>query len=111
MNTIVSGAPTNAIERFTITITMDGADGDALMRLISVFHRRQIEILQTTYQSVASTRWMVAIVETTTARLRTTVQTLRNTIGVTGYEVFPDPDDPHAVPAEHVRTSVLQERA
>lgn len=93
MNTVINGASTDAIRRFTLTVTMDGADGDALMRLVSVFHRRQIEILESTYQRVASTCWMVAIVETTPARLRTTALTLRNTIGVTGYEVSPNQDD------------------
>ncbi|WP_300266264.1 hypothetical protein [Microbacterium sp.] len=77
------------IERFTITVTLDGIDADTMMRLVSVFHRRQIEVIQSTYQRVASTGWMVAIVETTQARLNTTAATLGNTIGVTGYEVAP----------------------
>ena len=109
MSTADSGASTDAVQRFTIAVTMDGADGAALMRLVSVFHRRQIEILQTTYQRVASTCWLVAIVETTHARLRTTALTLRNTVGVTGYEVSADLDDPQAGAAEQTQTPVLQE--
>lgn len=94
MISIVNGAP-DPIRRFTITVTMDGADSDALMRLVSVFHRRQLEILQSTYERVASTRWMVAKVEATDARVRTTALTLRNTIGVTGCEVAVDPGSRH----------------
>lgn len=109
MNTIINGAAVEPIRRFTITVTMESTASDGLMRLASVFHRRQIEILQATYQRVATSRWMVAIVETTDARLRTTALTLRNTIGVIGYEVFPAPDDPHAITPERVRTPVLQE--
>lgn len=109
MSVIRSGASIDAIRRFTITVTMDGADGDALMRLVSVFHRRQIEVLESTYQRVASTCWLVATVETTHARVRTTALTLRNTIGVTGYEVFPDLDDPQAEAVEQTETPVLQE--
>lgn len=106
MNTVVSGAPADPIRRFTLTITMDGTNSDALLRLVSVFHRRQIEILQTTYERVASTGWMVATVQATDARVRTTALTLRNTIGVTGCEVTPD-----APTADRVRTPVVHELA
>jgi len=97
MSEATSAASGDAVARFTLTVTMDGADGEALLRLVSVFHRRQIEVLQSTYQRVASTCWMVAIVETTEARLRTTARTLRNVVGVIGFEISPDVD---ATPAD-----------
>lgn len=100
MSVATSGTSGDAIQRFTLTVTMDGADGEALLRLVSVFHRRQIEVLQSTYQRVASTCWMVAIVETTEARLRTTALTLRNVVGVTGFEISPDVD---AKPADDMK--------
>ncbi|HCS60691.1 MAG TPA: hypothetical protein DIW46_04715 [Microbacterium sp.] len=109
MSVVTRGASADAIRRFTLTVTMDGADGEALLRLVSVFHRRQIEVLQSTYQRVASTCWMVATVETTEARLRTTALTLRNTIGVTGYEVSPSLDDWHDAEDARVRAPALQE--
>ena len=111
---IAGGVAAERTRRFTITLTLDAADSDTLMRLVSVFHRRQIEVLQSSYQRVASTGWMVATVETTDARVRTTALTLANTIGVTGYEVSPDPaeesvDAGYAPAVQRDRTPVLQQ--
>ena len=95
MSSVASGPPlVDGIRRFTVTITMEGSDGDGLMRLASVFHRRQVEVLQATYQRVASTRWMVAIVETSASRMRTVALTLHNAVGVTGCEISPTVGDP-----------------
>jgi hypothetical protein len=80
-------SPSEAAQRFIVTVTVHGGDPGGLLRLVSVFHRRQVEILHATYSSAGSYRWMVATVETAEARLRTLALTLANTIGVTGYEV------------------------
>ncbi|MGP3534277.1 hypothetical protein ACTU3I_05730 [Microbacterium sp. RD1] len=93
MSAVTPGAAAiDAPRPYTITVTARGDDGDVLMRLVSVFHRRQIEILHVTYSRVAEMRWMVASVQATQARLRTLALTLWNTVGVTGYEVSPDID-------------------
>lgn len=70
-------------QRFTLTIAMDTRDADSLLRLVSVFHRRQVEILHATYSDEDSHRRLVAVVETTAARLGTLARTIGNTIGVT----------------------------
>ncbi len=106
MSTIIGGSH-DPVRRFTITVTMDAAGSDVLMRLVSVLHRRQIEILRSTYERVASTAWMTADVETTDARVRTTVLTLRNTVGVTGCEAAPSRDDRHEIADEGARAPEL----
>jgi hypothetical protein len=80
-------SPTEDVRRSVVTVTAHSSDPEALLRLISVFHRRQVEILHATYSSEGSYRWMVATVETTQHRLRTLALTLANTVGVTAYEV------------------------
>lgn len=79
----------STVRRVALTVAMDVRDGDGLLRLVSVFHRRQVEILDARYSGVGPHRWMVATVETTDAQLHTLEHSLRNTIGVTGYEVSP----------------------
>lgn len=86
-------ATTDEARRFTITITIHSADSEGLLRMVSVFHRRQVGILHATYSSSGSSRSMVATVETEPARLRTLALTLANTIGVTGCEVALGGDD------------------
>lgn len=72
---------------FTVTITMEGSAGDGLMRVASVFHRRQIDILQAAYQRVAAVSRMEVVVEATASRVRTAVLTLQNVTGVTACEI------------------------
>lgn len=80
-------SPTEDVHRSIVTVTVRSSDSEGLLRLVSVFHRRQVDILQATYSSAGSYRWMAATVETTQHRLRTLALTLSNTVGVTGYEV------------------------
>lgn len=88
MSTVVQGRPsTEDVRRSVVTVTVHGSDAEGLLRLVSIFHRRQVEILQATYSSAGSSRRMEATVETTEPRLHTLALTLSNTVGVTGYEV------------------------
>lgn len=72
----------DAIGRFAVTISMVGPGADGLMRLASVFHRRQIEILQADYRLADGVTRMEVIVETAAARARTVALTLQNLTGV-----------------------------
>lgn len=72
----------DAVGRFTVTISMVDPGVDGLMRLASVFHRRQIEILQADYRGADGVTRMEVIVETAAARARTVALTLQNLTGV-----------------------------
>lgn len=104
-----AGAPgiaaADAARRFVVTITVHRSDPEGLLRMVSVFHRRQVEILHATYSSAGSHRWMAATVDTVPSRLRTLTLTLANTVGVTGYEVTPCDDDDHDADPASARRS------
>jgi hypothetical protein len=79
--------PVESIGRFTVAITMEGSEGDELMRAASVFHRRQIDIRQATYRRTSATSRMEVVVEASASRVRIVALTLQNIPGVTACEV------------------------
>lgn len=74
----------DGIRRSTITLTMNTAGGDGLLRVASVLHRRQVDVVQFAYLRDATTATVELVIEAAESGTRTTMLTLRNITGVTG---------------------------
>lgn len=89
MSAVVGATPIDAVRPFLLRVTLEGAEGDGLLRVASALHRRQLEIRQAGYERVATLSCMEILIETTAARVQTALHMLRMIVGVTDCEIVP----------------------
>lgn len=79
---------------FSVAIAVTGQDSSALLSLVSMFHRRRVELLDAELtRPTAERRVFTATFQATWRQARTVEESLRNLVDVIGVELCEAPND------------------